>query len=118
MKYLLLLNWPDLRVLLGFVSGCYHHCTPTVQKAWSHLAKIRVMKAGSSLCCLLCRVAALYLVERIKSEVVSMAATHFQALAVGQARQRAIRRLARNPAGSDKNMSVSRVPVCQPGHNV
>ena len=56
------------------------------------------------LCCLVCRVAALYLVERIKNEVVSMAATHFQALAVGQARQRTIRRLARNPS---KTMSVS-----------
>ena len=53
--------------------------------------------------------AALYLVERIKNEVVSMAATHFQALAVGQARQRTIRRVARNPAGSSKTMSVSSI---------
>ena len=64
-------------------------------------------REGSLLYCLLRRVAALYLVERIKNEVVSMAATHFQALAVGQARQRTIRRLARNPAGSSKPMSVS-----------
>ena len=55
---------------------------------------------------LLSRVAALYLVERIKAEVVSMAATHFQALAVGQARQRALRRLARNPPGFSKSLTV------------
>ena len=63
--------------------------------------------------CVLSRVAALYLVERIKAEVVSMAATHFQALAVGQARQRAIRRLARNPPGFSKSLNVRlRLPSC------
>ena len=77
-------------------------------------AKLPLMEVCPVLYCLLCRVAALYLVERIKNEVVSMAATHFQALAVGQARQRTIRRLARNPAGSSKNMSVSFVLDCQP----
>ena len=54
--------------------------------------------------------AALYLVERIKNEVVSMAATHFQALAVGQARQRALRRLARNPPGLHKSLTVRAPP--------
>jgi hypothetical protein len=56
-------------------------------------------------------VAALYLVERIKNEVVSMAATHFQALAVGQARQRALRRLARNPPGLHKSLTVRTPPI-------
>ena len=55
--------------------------------------------------------AALYLVERIKGEVVSMAATHFQALAVGQARQRALRRLARNPPGPHKSLTVRAPPI-------
>ena len=65
------------------------------------------MHAGRSAdVCVLSRVAALYLVERIKAEVVSMAATHFQALAVGQARQRALRRLARNPPGFSKSLTV------------
>lgn len=65
-----------------------------------------LMKDGFAESCILYRVAALYLVERIKNEVVSIAATHFQALAVGQARQRAIRRLAHNPPGFSKSISV------------
>ncbi|EIE21844.1 hypothetical protein COCSUDRAFT_56295 [Coccomyxa subellipsoidea C-169] len=52
------------------------------------------------------RVAALYLVERLKSEVMAAAATHFQALAVGQARSRTIKRLARNPPGHRQPMHV------------
>ena len=64
------------------------------------------MRARIIYMCVPSRVAALYLVERIKAEVVSMAATHFQALAVGQARQRAIRRLARNPPGFSKSLTV------------
>ena len=63
--------------------------------------------------CVLRRVAALYLVERIKAEVVSMAATHFQALAVGQARQRALRRLSRSPPGFSKSLTVRLcLPMC------
>lgn len=54
----------------------------------------------------LCSVAALYLVERLKSEVMAAAATHFQALAVGQARRRTIKRLARHPPGHRKAMHV------------
>ncbi len=53
-----------------------------------------------------CSVAALYLVERLKSEVMAAAATHFQALAVGQARSRTIKRLARNPPGHRQPMHV------------
>ena len=68
--------------------------------------------------CVLSRVAALYLVERIKAEVVSMAATHFQALAVGQARQRALRRLARSPPGFSKSLTVRlRLPPCGGSHD-
>ena len=47
---------------------------------------------------MLCRVGALYLVERLKPEIMAAAATHYQALAVSQARRRALRRLARHPA--------------------
>jgi len=56
-------------------------------------------------------VAALYLVERLKSEVMTAAATHFQALAVGQARRRALKRLARHPPGLRKALRVGPAPL-------
>ena len=78
-----------------------------------HLPCMKEVKA-----CVMSRVAALYLVERIKAEVVSMAATHFQALAVGQARQRALRRLARSPPGFSKSLTVRlRLPTCSGSHD-
>lgn len=55
--------------------------------------------------------AALYLVERLKAEVMAAAATHFQAVAVGQARRRALRRLARHPPGGRKPMLVRALSV-------
>ena len=58
-----------------------------------------------------CSVAALYLVERLKSEVMAAAATHFQALAVGQARRRTIKRLARHPPGHRKALHVRISPA-------
>ena len=41
-----------------------------------------------------CRVAALFVVDRLKSEVVAAAVTHYQALALHKTRRRALKRLA------------------------
>lgn len=43
----------------------------------------------------MCRVAALYVVERLRGEVLTAAAAHFQALAIVQARHRTLCRLSR-----------------------
>lgn len=83
---------------------------PAMQTTWQ--ARYEIAQCRSTCSGLLRRVAALYLVERIKGEVAAIAATHFQALAVGQARQRAIRRLARNPPGFQKSISVRCLPLC------
>jgi hypothetical protein len=58
-------------------------------------------------------VAALYLVERLKSEVMAVAATHFQAMAISHARRRALKRLARHAAGHKKDINVR--PVMSQG---
>ena len=48
----------------------------------------------ASLSLSVCRVAALFVVDRLKSEVVAAAVTHYQALALHKTRRRALKRLA------------------------
>ena len=58
-----------------------------------------------------CRLAALFILERVKSEVVTAAVTHYQAIALAKTRRRALRRLLKKYDASWPKAKVCKPPV-------
>ena len=101
------------RYILG-ISGLAGVCANT----WWHLVglhdrKLRCDRYGGG------RVAALYVVERLRGEVLTSAAAHFQALAIVQARHRTLCRLSRRapPSQVPPACTTLTLPRRPPAHD-
>ena len=80
--------------LAGQVALPIFYCSMIASKAISCQPRLKLVLVKLANVWMGCRMAALFVVERLKSEVVAAAIAHFQALALHKTRRRSLRRLA------------------------